>query len=91
MVLMSTGSVGGGRVGWGVHQSSLISRDGTRKENILSVIDRLLTPLGNASTLMLHLSSKRNKVARMTIYILHDFWLLEQLDHFFLTIKEIIK
>lgn len=33
MVLMSTGSVGEGRVGWGVHQSILISRDGTRKEN----------------------------------------------------------
>lgn len=64
---MSTDSIGGKRVGWGVHQSKN-SRDGTWKENPLSVsID--FSHSENASTLMLHISSKWNKMARGTVYI----------------------
>lgn len=42
-------------------------------KKITLCINGLLIHLENASTLMLHLGSKWNKVARMTIYILHIF------------------
>ena len=92
MVLMSTGSGGAGE-GW-LGSSSKLSyhQQGWDVEGKSTLcVDRLLTHLENASTLMLRLGSKQNKVARMTVHILYIFWLLEQLDHFFPTIKEIVK
>lgn len=91
MVLMSTGS-GGGRGGLtGEFIKAVLSAGMGPGRKIHSLCRSTFNTLRKCIHLDVTSRQQTNEVARMTVYILCIFRLLEQLDHFFPTVKEIVK